>query len=97
MANLNEAELGVLIFKENPYYGQPYTPGNFAAPNPVKVNGMDPDDLQVEKQADLGTWIFKGTPHYIERALRIAYTYTDANGVTIKEYLLIGYAGGGAY
>jgi hypothetical protein len=58
---------------------------------------MDPDSLQVEKQADLGTWAFKGTPHYIERALRIGYTYTDETGNIIKEFLLIGYAGGGAY
>jgi hypothetical protein len=96
MPLLNEAQLGILIFKENPY-AKPYTPGTFVLPAPPKVGGMDPDDAQVEKQLNLGTWTFKDTPHYIERAIRIAYTYTDAEGVTIRDYLLIGYEGGGAY
>jgi len=33
--------------------------------------------------------------HRIAKALRIAYCYKDAQGVEIKEYLLIGYEGSG--
>ena len=55
-----------------------------------------PED-PVEVQADLGTWQFKGVPHYIEKAYKIPYTYTDIHGVLIRDYILVGYAGGGAY
>lgn len=51
----------------------------------------------VEQQVDVGTWNFKGVPHFIEKAIRIPYTYVDANNVTVLDYLLIGYEGGGAY
>jgi len=54
-------------------------------------------DLTIEQQADVGGWSFKGVPHHIEKAIRIPYTYTDGNGVEIRDYLLIGYEGGGAY
>lgn len=74
-----------VIQQANPYTDPPATQANFVDP-PV-----------VEQQADAGTWTFKGVPHHIEKALRIPYTYTDANGVHIREYLLIGFAGGGAY
>jgi len=45
----------------------------------------------------VGNWNFKGVPHFIEKAIRIPYTYVDANNVTIQDYLLIGFEGGGAY
>jgi hypothetical protein len=68
----------------------PYTdglpPGNYDGPIIV-----------VEQQLDAGMWSFKGVPHYIEKALKIPYTYRDANNVVIRDYLLIGFAGGGAY
>lgn len=67
----------------------PYTQG---LPAPT----YDPRPL-VEQQLDVGNWTFKGVPHYIEKAIRIPYTYVDANNVTIQDYLLIGYEGGGAY
>lgn len=69
----------------------PYT--NFPSGTPPVY---DPIPI-VEQQIDVGTWNFKGMPHYIEKAIRIPYTYVDANGVTIQDYLLIGYEGGGAY
>lgn len=53
--------------------------------------------IVVEQQLDVGNWNFKGIPHHIEKAIRIPYTYTDDNGVRIRDYLLIGYEGGGAY
>jgi hypothetical protein len=57
----------------------------------------DPPPVVVEQQFDVGNWNFKGVPHFIEKAIRIPYTYVDANNVTIRDYLLIGYEGGGAY
>jgi hypothetical protein len=51
----------------------------------------------VEQQLEVGHWHFKGVPYFIEKALRIPYTYVDKNGVHIKDYLLIGFEGGGAY
>ena len=74
-----------VIDDANPYTQPPAGPAVFVNP-PV-----------VEQQLDVGTWNFKGGPHYIEKAIKIPYTYTDANGVHIREYILIGYAGGGAY
>jgi hypothetical protein len=74
-----------VIQNANPYTVFPATQADFVNP-PL-----------VEQQLDVGTWTFKGVPHYIEKALKIPYTYTDANGVYIQEYLLIGFAGGGAY
>jgi len=69
----------------------PYTP-NY----PTQTMAFD-DPIVVEQQVDLGMWTFKGVPHYIERALKIPYKYQDEHGVDIEEYLLIGFAGGGAY
>ena len=69
----------------NPYTQPPLFPGNYDAV------------IVVEQQLDAGMWNFKGVPHFIEKALKIPYTYTDAGGVVIKDYLLIGFAGGGAY
>ena len=67
----------------------PYTVG---LPDPVYEN-----PAVIEQQFDSGNWNFKGVPHFIEKAIRIPYTYVDANNVTIRDYLLIGYEGGGAY
>jgi hypothetical protein len=97
MAILGEHDLGRLIFLANPYTLTTY---NLTAPAADGVapgaGGMEPDDTQTEKQQDV-QWSFKGVPHDIEVALRIAYTYTDQHGVKVRDYLLIGYAGGGAY
>jgi len=67
----------------------PYTPGS------NKMKFADP--IVVEQQVDLGTWAFKGVPYYIEKALKIPYTYQDASGVDVEDYILVGFAGGGAY
>ena len=53
--------------------------------------------IVVEQQADVGTWAFKGVAYHIEKALKIPYTYLDSNSVLVEDYLLIGFAGGGAY
>lgn len=75
-----------VIDKANPYTNFPNVTPPVYDPNPI-----------VEQQLDVGTWNFKGVPHHIEKAIRIPYTYVDTNGVTIQDYLLIGYEGGGAY
>jgi len=54
------------------------------------------DPIVVEVQKDVGNWYFKGVGHHVEKAIRIPYTYTK-NNVVIRDYLLIGYEGGGAY
>lgn len=80
-----------LTFQQVVEKANPYTPNlaystmQFEAP------------IIVEQQVQLGTWAFKGVPYYIEKALKIPYTYLDAHGVTVEDYLLIGFAGGGAY
>jgi hypothetical protein len=81
MASLNVYPLD----QANPYTDLPLNPPVFETP------------LVVEQQLDVGQWTFKGVPHEIEKALKIPYTYKDENGVEIREYLLIGFAGGGAY
>jgi hypothetical protein len=53
--------------------------------------------IVVAQQVHLGTWVFKGVPYYIEKALKVPYQYKDFHNVQIEEYLLIGFAGGGAY
>ena len=68
---------------------------NQANPYTHAPNFVDPPF--VEKQLDAGMWNFKGVPHFIEKALKVPYTYVDADGVHVTEYLLIGFAGGGAY
>ncbi|HUO65506.1 MAG TPA: hypothetical protein VMT97_17445 [Terriglobales bacterium] len=64
--------------------------------NPYTSGTVTIEDV-VEVQVELGTWPFKGTPHYIEKAIRVSYTYTDASLHTVRDYILIGLEGGGAY
>jgi hypothetical protein len=73
-----------------------------AAANPYLPtdNSSTPDyetPIIIEQQLDVGGWSFKGVPHHIEKAIRIPYTYYDDHGVQVRDYLLIGYEGGGAY
>ena len=82
MAPLTTAQLGQIIFNENPYS--------------TTVGDITVHDV-IEVQTELGTWAFKGQPHYIERALRLSYTYVDAYGSKVRDYILVGYEGGGAY
>jgi len=80
--SLNHAQLGHIIFNENPY---------------STTTGAITVDNVIEVQTELGNWTFKGTPHYIERAIKLTYTYVDAYGATVQDYILVGYEGGGAY
>jgi hypothetical protein len=80
-----------MTFQEIVEKANPYTPS--LGSTTMKFE----DPIIVEQQVHLGNWAFKGVPYYIEKALKIPYTYKDAHGVTIEDYLLIGFAGGGAY
>lgn len=75
-----------MLDNANPYTRDLPNPGNYESPVIV-----------VEQQLDAGMWNFKGVPHFIEKALKIPYTYTDAHQVVIRDYILIGFVGGGAY
>jgi hypothetical protein len=65
--------------------------------NPYTSAPQLPANVIVEVQVDVGNWTFKGVPRHVEKAIRVAYTYTDDAGVLVQDYLLIGYEGGGAY
>ena len=73
------ADLGNLIFLENPY-GQ-------------QIELMF-DGIELDANYE-GTWDFRTGKYRIAKALRIPYCYTDKQGVEIREYLLIGYEGSG--
>lgn len=73
--------------------GQLIIDGNEYPPPGKSMTASEP----VEVQKDLGTWQFKGVQYYIEKAYKIPYTYEDVNGHMIQDFLLVGYAGGGAY
>jgi hypothetical protein len=40
-------------------------------------------------------WYFRNGTYRIAKAIRIPYRYTNDEGLTVKEYLLIGYEGAG--
>jgi len=87
------------------YIGAP-TPQNLQVVQNDEVI-IDPDvdiadfDLRVDNdyRQEYMTWIFRGQPHAVKRALRVTYRYelTDrqgvGTGVFATEHVLIGYAG----
>lgn len=66
------------------------------ASNPYTATPVYENPIVVEQQLDVGNWNFKGVGRHVEKAIRIPYTYVK-NGVTIRDYILIGFEGGGAY
>ena len=83
MPTNNPTHLGQLIFDENPYSTQ-VPPKQFK----VMIEETEVDYKESE-------WYFKNGDNYVKKALRIPYCYTDKNGHEIRDYLLIGYEGGG--
>jgi len=76
-------QLGEYIFKANPYTRQ-QTPST-----------MNPCLEETEKYNESVAWEFKTASYRVQVALRIPYYFTDANGQTVKDYLLIGFEGSG--
>jgi hypothetical protein len=82
-----------LTFEQVVKLANPYTNYGSSGPGPMTFE----NPIVIEQQVHLGMWAFKGVPYYIEKALKIPYTYTTSAGEIIEDYLLIGFAGGGAY
>ena len=64
--------------------------------NPYRLNMQLENNWAVEIEEDayeVGTWKFKDRSLRMKKAIRISYTYQDALGNRVKEYLLIGYEG----
>jgi len=74
--------LGMAICDRDPYKNQMELEDNWA--------------VEIEEDTyEVGFWNFKGRNLRIKKAIRIPYTYVDALGNRVKEYLLIGYEGSG--
>jgi hypothetical protein len=71
------------------------------AMNPYKSQGDFEVDFEgVEYAEKPGSWYFKGAAEPIARAVKIPYTFVwrvNGQDVTIRDYLLVGFEGGGAY
>jgi hypothetical protein len=83
MSSMDPKDLGQLIFDENPYSAQ----------QPPKKFKMFLEETELAYR-DL-EWYFKNGENYVAKALRIPYSYTDQNGHEIRDYLLVGFEGGG--
>ncbi len=98
-------DLGNLIIKMNPYIHGPLDsmdPHMFVDAfdihtSPPSSPPSPPDPRQVWMEMDTrypGEWTFKGQPHRINTALRIAYRWARRkDGIWITDYLMIGYEG----
>ena len=84
MALTDPKDLGQLIFDENPYSTQ-------ASPKQFEVM-LNETEMSYRGMQ----WYFKNGSNYVAKALRIPYCYKDKDGHEIRDYLLIGYEGGGA-
>jgi hypothetical protein len=99
--------LGQFILLSNPYKATA-SPTAFPAPAVAPVLNP-PTSAQLDKLFGLcldeaesqdygGRWDFKGTSHYVARAVRIPYMYYRANqnggSTLVVDYLLIGFEGG---
>ena len=82
MPTTDPKDLGQLIFDENPYFKPPKKPKLILEETEVAYRDLE--------------WYFKNGENYVAKALRIPYTYTDDRGHEIRDYLLIGFEGGGS-
>ena len=95
MTPAEEGDLGQQIDNRNPY--------SFLDPNilPAGSSSMhipaNFQQLPIEEDSyAVGSWKFKDRSVRIAKAIRIPYTYQDRHGNFVREYLLIGYEGGGS-
>jgi len=106
----NAASLGQFILVSNPYPTQT-APSAFPGPTVAPILNPPSDTVldkqfglcldEVESQEYAGRWDFKGTSHYVAKAIRIPYMYyrpaeDGTTAVLVTDYLLIGFEGGGA-
>lgn len=84
MAFTDPKDLGKLIFEANPYIPKG-APKNFEFM--FKDTEMSYKGMQ---------WYFKNGSNYVGKAMRIPYCFTDEDGIEVKDYLLIGFEGGGS-
>ncbi len=87
----NKTDLANTIENRNPY--------SFLNANPPNQGMTLPPhwELEIEEDAYVtDSWQFKGRSVRIAKAIRLPYTYQDAHGNIIREYLLIGYEGSGS-
>lgn len=98
-------DLGKLIILMNPYTSGSATgmdPHMFvdafdiytSPPSSPPSGSSDPKKIwmEVDKRYP-GEWTFKGQPHHVNTALRIAYRWARKDNIWITDYLLIGYEG----
>ena len=81
-------QLGDYIFAANPYTRKKVA----TDPNPTP---MDPMLTETEKDYETVEWKFRTGSYRVPWSLRIPYCFTDEYGQTVREYLLVGYEGGG--
>ena len=84
----NKSALGAAIEQRNPY--------SFVNPD-ASMQGMTLSaDWQshIEESAYTNAAVsFRGMMRSYEKAFRFAYTYCDAHGNTVKEYVIVAYEG----
>lgn len=85
-------ELATQIEQRNPY--------TFLAALPADQGMSLPDGWQqaIEEDTYGGAAVhFKGLEHAVVKAFRVPYTYKDAHGNVVKEYLLVYFAGSAGF
>ena len=86
---VNKTDLANNIENRNPY-------SFLNAANPgMTLSGNWQSEIE-EDSYTTGSWQFRGRSLRVAKAIRIPYTYQDAHGNIVKEYLLIGYEGSGS-
>jgi hypothetical protein len=91
-------DLGKLIVRMNPYTDGSEDAMELHTFVPAYTTGA-PDPTSIWMEMDTyspGDWTFKGQPHHIDTAIRIAYRWKKViagETIWITDYLLIGYEG----
>jgi hypothetical protein len=55
---------------------------------------LDPLEMEIEDHYQ-STWPFKGQEKKVRKAVRVKYTFKNADNFPVTEYLLIGFEGSG--